>query len=218
VAFGVDGPLVPEPSWKLVAEVYDSARLQASIEKVVARLNDELRKEGEREVRITTTEAGGHTFYALGLPDGKHSASWVYNDGYVVAAPSRALLERALRQSESGVSLASTPKFRDLLGSDGQVNVSAFYYQNLAELAKSAGKLIPEGAMKGGPGTLANFFIGNGPSLIYAYAEPERVLFASTGKSTMGLNLQTLAGFGSVLGAMDHAHEQAEAASEEEAR
>lgn len=220
IVFGVDGPLVPEPSWKVVAEVYDSARLQSTIEKVVDRINDELRKEGHPPLQITTEQAGGHTFYAVTKNGGQQRAiSWVYDDGYIIAAPSRALLDRALRQSESGVSLAQTPKFRDLLGADGQVNVSAFYYQNLAELAKTASKVIPKGALdQAGPGSMASFLIGDGPSLIYAYAEEDRILFASTNKSPLGLNLQTLSGFGSVLGAMDQAHEHAESAQDEEAR
>jgi len=217
IAFGVDGPLVPEPSWKVAAEVYDSARLQSTIEKVVARVNDELRKEGKPGVEISSQESGGHTFYALRAPQGNHAVSWVYDDGYFLAAPSRALLERAIRQRESGVSLASTAKFRDLLGSDGQVNVSAFYYQNLEDLLKSAGKVIPKGALGGerGPGALSSLLLGHGPSLLYAYAEEDRILFASTNKSPLGLNLETLAGFGGVLGMMGHAHEQAESAQDE---
>jgi ferric-dicitrate binding protein FerR (iron transport regulator) len=217
IAFGVDGPLVPEPSWKVVAEVYDSARLQATIEKVVARMNDELRQEGKPALQIKENEAGGHTFYTLNKSGDQRAMAWVYDNGYIIAAPSRALLERALRQSESGVSLASTPKFRDLLAADGQVNVSAFYYQNLAELAKTAGKVIPKGALDhaAGPGSMASFLIGDGPSLVYAYAEENRILFASTSKSPLGLNLQTLSGFGSALGMMDQAHEHAESAEDE---
>lgn len=220
IVFGVDGPLVPEPSWKVVAEVYDSARLQSTFEKVVARINDELRQEGKPALQITVEESGGHTFYTLSKSDNQRAMAWVYDDGYIIAAPSRALLERALRQGESGVSLASTPKFRDLLGADGQVNVSAFYYQNLAELAKTAGKVIPKGALEhaAGPGSMASFLIGDGPSLIYAYAEEDRILFASTNKSPLGLNLQTLSGFGSVLGIMDRAHEHAQSMQQDEAR
>jgi hypothetical protein len=217
IAFGVDGPLVPEPSWKVVAEVYDSARLQATIEKMVARVNDELRKDGKPSVEIAEQESGGHTFYTLRAPEGNHAVSWVYDDGYFLAAQTRALLERAIRQRESGVSLAGTAKFRDLLGSDGQVNVSAFYYQNLEDLAKTAGKVIPKGALGGerGPGALSSILLGQGPSLVYAYAEADRILFASTNKSPLGLNLQTLAGFGGALGMMDHAHQQAESAQDE---
>lgn len=224
VIFGVDGPLLPEPSWKLVAEVYDPARLQATFGKVLAHINGELRKEGEAELRIVETRAGGRTFYSLQGHGQQKSNTWVYDEGYVIAAPSRALVERSLQQREAGVSLASTPKFRDLLGSDGQVNVSAFYYQNLQPVADAADKVIPKGAFgrgegRPGPGSMASFLIGDGPSLIYAYAEEDRILFASTSKSTLGLNLQTLTGFGSVVGMMDQAHDHAaEAAQEEEAR
>jgi ferric-dicitrate binding protein FerR (iron transport regulator) len=224
VIFGVDGPLLPEPSWKLVAEVYDPARLQATFGKVVAHVNDELRKNGKPAVRIVETQAGGRTFYSLQGMNGQKSNTWVYDAGYVIAAPSRALVERSLQQNESGVSLAGTPKFRDLLGSDGQVNVSAFYYQNLQPIADAADKVIPKGAFgrgegQPGPGSMASFLIGDGPSLIYAYAEEDRILFASTSKSTLGLNLQTLTGFGSVVGMMNQAHgHAAEAAQEEEAR
>ena len=186
---------------------------------MVAHLNDEMRKGGKQILRITSERSGGNTFYSLVSADGKRSLSWVFDDGYVVGAPSRALLERALQQRESGVSLASTPKFRDLLGSDGQVNVSAFYYHNLAPVAEAAGKVIPQGAFGGKdgiPASMASFLIGDGPSLVYAYAEEDRILFASTNKSQMGLNLQTLSGFGGVLGMMEEAHEHA--AAQEEAR
>ena len=47
VALGVDGPLLPEPSWKLVAEVYDTARLETTFERAVQQMNDALRQEGK---------------------------------------------------------------------------------------------------------------------------------------------------------------------------
>src|SRR5205814_296393 len=34
VAVGIDGPVVPQPAWKLVVEVYDPARLQVGIERL----------------------------------------------------------------------------------------------------------------------------------------------------------------------------------------
>ena len=43
------------------------------------------------------------------------------------------------------MTLATAPKFRDLLGSDGQVNVSAFFYQNLAPVLEQAAKVAPRG-------------------------------------------------------------------------
>ena len=66
----------------------------------------------------------------------------------MVAGPSRALLEQAIQLRDSGVTLATTAKFRDLLGPDGQVNVSALVYTNIAPLAKSASTLMPERARR----------------------------------------------------------------------
>ena len=34
--FALDGPMLPKPAWKLVVEVYDPARLQATLERLVA--------------------------------------------------------------------------------------------------------------------------------------------------------------------------------------
>lgn len=222
VAMAVDGPVLPEPSWKLVAEVYDPARLQQTFEKVVAHINDELRKNGKgQQVQLVEEESGGRTYYAIRSTAPKFEFHWVYEDGYMVTGPSRALLERSIQGRESGVTIASTAKFRDLLGPDGQVNVSALVYQNLAPLAESASKFIPSGAAGKGQGrqgaeALKSFLIGQGPTLYYAYAETDRIVFAGSNQNPLGLNLSTLAGFGGLVGAMGEGH--AEAYEELEAR
>jgi hypothetical protein len=206
VALGVDGPLLPTPSWKLVAEVYDAARLQNTLEHAVQQINDALRQEGKPGLEIQKDTSGSRTFYSVVSQQPKMSFSYVYEDGYLVAAASRALLEQALQLRSSGVTLATAPKFRNLLGSDGQVNVSAFFYQNLAPVLAGAAKMAPKGTFDSngpGAGRMASLLIGQGPTLVYAYAEQDRILFASTSDSPLGLNLQTLAGFGGVLGLMD---------------
>lgn len=213
VAMAVDGPLLPTPSWKLIAEVYDPARLQRTFEEAVQRINTEVAKEGKGKLTLTQEQSGGRTFYTLsghvtGEEQAKVSAHYTFEEGYFVAAPSRALLERSLQQRESGVNLASNPKFRDLLGQDGQVNVSGFFYQNLAPVLDSASGLIPEGGPKDNA-MFRNLILGQGPTLVYAYAEEDRILFASSSTSPLGLNLQTLAGFGGILGVMDEAHSEA---------
>lgn len=209
-AFAVDGPLLPTPSWKLVAEVYDPARLQQTLEKMVEHVNAELREEGEAgQMTMRQEEVGDRTFYTIQCQKPKVGFDYTFEDGYLVAAPTRALLERALQQRDSGVNLASHPKFRDLLGQDGQVNVSAFFYQNLESVLESAGKLVPE-EMKQNQSQIQSLILGQGPTLIYAYAEEDRILFASSSTSPLGLNLQTLAGMGGILGMMDEAHGEAE--------
>lgn len=222
VAMAVDGPLLPTPSWKLVAEVYDPARLQQTLEKMVQHVNDQIRKEGRGgRMEIREQAAGDRTFYTIAaVGEAKFEIHYTFDDGYIVVTPTRALLDRALQQKESGVTLATHPKFRDLLGSDGQVNVSAFFYQNLESVMDAASKVVPgnKNGQKEGANVLQNLFLGQGPTLIYAYAEEDRILFASTNQSPLGLNLQTLAGFGGILGHMDHAHEAAERHEMEEAR
>ncbi len=216
IALAVDGPLLPTPSWKLIAEVYDPARMQQTLAKMVRHLDSELRGNGKPGVVLRETESGGRTFYAIESTELKMSVHYLFEDGYFVAAASRALLDRALQNRESGVTLATHPKFRDLLGQDGQVSVSAFYYQNVEELAKSAAGFVPESAQgRKEAAALKNLLIGQGPLLAYAYAEEDRILFASSNQSPLGLNLQTLAGFGGILGMMDHAHDAQERAQEE---
>jgi hypothetical protein len=211
---GVDGPLLPTPSWKLVAEVYDAARLQQTFQKAVAQINSELRANGKPGLQITSETAGGRTYYSL-VAEGKALSSYVFEDGYMIAGPSRALLEQAIQLRGSGVTLATTAKFRDLLGPDGQVNVSALVYQNLAPLAEAAGKVLPDAAKRpqGGP-DIARILATQGPTLYYAYAEPDRIVFAGTNQNPLGLNLGTLAGFGGMVGAMNQAHDEAYAQQE----
>ncbi len=226
VAIALDGPVLPSPSWKMVAEVYDPARLQQTLEKAVAHVNAEIRKQGKAGAGVTLTseQAGGRTFYAIEGTDPKVGLHYVFEDGYMVAGPSRALLERAIQLRDSGVTLATTAKFRDLLGPDGQVNVSALVYQNLAPLAKSASKLIPEGGAKGdskgrgpqgAPAKLTAWLAAQGPTLYYAYAEPDRIVFAGSNQNPLGLNLGTLAGMGGLAGLMDQAHDAAAAAEQQ---
>jgi hypothetical protein len=114
------------------------------------------------------------------------------------------------------VTLATTPKFRDLLGPDGQVNVSALVYQNLGPLAQAASKVIPTGDGGGngrnapnGPAKLGKLLAAQGPTLYYAYAEPDRIVFAGSNQNPLGLNLGTLAGMGGIVGMMNQAHDQA---------
>lgn len=216
VALGIDGPVLPEPSWKLAAEVYDTARLQQTFERAVAHINDEVKKNGKEAVSLTSEEAGGRTYYSIRSSQGdKIGFTWVYEEGYLLAGPSRALLERAIQQRDSGVNLASTAKFRDLLGPDGQVNVSALVYQNLAPLAESVSKAVPDSVEKKGgrgPEALRNFLIGQGPTLYYAYAETDRIVMAGSNQNPLGLNLSTLAGLGSIIGGIGEGHGETEEA------
>ena len=64
-AFAIDGPILPTPSWKMVFEVYDQARLQQTFERVVEQLNQWAAREGKAGLQWERTDVGGRTFYTL---------------------------------------------------------------------------------------------------------------------------------------------------------
>jgi len=102
VAFAVDGPMLPTPSWKLIVEVYDASRLQTAIEHLLERANAEAVKNGKSEGTLVAEDSGGRPGWALTLPATGLTVHYVYTDGYLVAAPSRALVDRALQNRASG--------------------------------------------------------------------------------------------------------------------
>jgi FecR protein/Putative zinc-finger len=222
VALGLDGPVLPSPSWRLVAEVYDPVRLQQTIARAVTQADAKLAAEGRPGVKLEQEQAAGHTYYAILGAQPAFELHYLFADGYLVAAPTRAQLDRALAQRAAGTTLAASPRLRGLLGRDGQVNVSALFYQNMAPVLALIGDAAGRAPVADGVGVgvgdsvpgwhhggLGSFLFGggHGPSMLYAYAEPDRIVFAGRNEAgPMGLNLETLAGFGGILGGIERAH------------
>ena len=218
VAFAVDGPLLPKPSWKLIVEVYDPARLQATLKRFAAEV---AQRDGQPGMTLTEDEAGGRTWYTLRCTEQQGSpfeVHYTYLDGYLVAGPSRALVERALLLRDSETTLVTSAAFRELLPADVEVNFSALVFHNLGPALGPVADRLP--AMAGGagkgPAAVAGFIGSLRPTLAYAYGEEDRILFASSSRpSPLGLNLNALAGFGGLFGMMNGAAGQAEAAEAE---
>jgi hypothetical protein len=227
IALAVDGPLLPEPSWKLIAEVYDPAALEGAMEQLSARLDQSLRAQGKPGLALTQETAGGRTFHTLRAPGtaAGREVDYTFADGYLVAAPSRALLERAIATRASGSTLATSARLQTLLPHDGQVNVSAFLYQNLGPaldpLSGTLGAAASAANAAAGPGrapAFARLLAVHGPSLTYAYAEDDRILFAAASDpGPLGQNLGLLARLGSLMGAMGHPGAQPGAAAQRRA-
>jgi ferric-dicitrate binding protein FerR (iron transport regulator) len=184
----LDGPTFPVPSWKLVAEVYDPDRFEATVQKVVEAYNREADKSGSKPLRTSQETADGHTWYmiAAAVPNPLTEVHYTFADGYLIAGPTRALVARALQVKAAGTSIARSAKFLSMEPRDGHVNFSAVVYQNLGTtLAPLAGLLsafggagVPSGP--GGRNPLQD--LGNlKPSLIAAYGEPDRITVASNG-------------------------------------
>ncbi len=181
-AFALDGAAFPVPSWKLVAEVYDPVRFQTGIDRFVTEANRQISEKGGKPLRTARETADGRTDYliAAGEPNPLTQAYYTFSRGYLIAAPTRALLTRALQTQASGITIARSPHFTALLPHDSYPNFSGVFYQNLGTtLAPLAGLLAPKGG--------AN--LGNlKPFLIAAYGEPDRVSVASTG-DLLGMSL-----------------------------
>ncbi|MGO8734967.1 MAG: FecR family protein [Terriglobia bacterium] len=200
--FALDGPVLPTPSWKLALEVNDSARLEDTIEKLVAGIGEQAGKKAA-QFNLTKEDTGGRTYYALHrtLPSSQPSAlseiDYVFVDGYLVAAPSRSLLVSSLQNHEIGYSLARSTDFMSRLPRDGNTNYSAVVYQNLgamlgpvADLLKSTTVLTP--AERQSVDALSQNSV---PSLICAYGEPQQIVVAGTG-SFFGLIFDSLLSIG----------------------
>jgi hypothetical protein len=194
IAFAMDGPALPVPSWKLVVEVYDPVRLQSAIEKLIQAYS----REAEREVTLERETAGGQTFYIVRVTDGGPllEAQYVFTNGYLIAAPNRALLTKATEYRASGYTLARSAQFQSLLPRDRHNNCSAVVYHNLggvlgtiAGLAPSVGLITPQQQQ-----SLEQLSKDSKPSLVCAYGEKDKILVASNANFFLGAGLSNMLG------------------------
>lgn len=225
MAVALDGPALPKPAWKVVAEVYDPNAFVAAVEWGVdkaGRMADE--KGADVHLSLTESQSGGRTFYRLGGEGDLFEIYFTFDGGYLVAAPTQALVEKALTVKASGYGLTDSDTFTNLLPQDGYVNFSALVYSNLGSLGRSllsaaegSGALTEEQR-----DAIRELDLGS-PSLTCAYGEEDRIRIVSNGQGgllgsrlggLLGLGILTghpgaegpggLPGFGVDLGEMEH--------------
>ena len=197
-AFAIDGPLLPTPSWKVVLEVYDQAKLQGAFERAVEKLNQFSMLHGKGKLILESATSGDRTFYSIKSAQTGIEVHYTYANGYLVAAPSRALLEQSIANRDAGQTLVRSSRFMSALPQDGNTNFSAIFYHDLAPLMgplaekmKSAGgELTEEQRQK-----FASIDANAPPTLVYAYAEGDRItLAANTEGGAFGLSPASLIG------------------------
>jgi hypothetical protein len=181
-AFAVDGPLLPTPSWKLVIEVYDPDSLQHTIETAVGQVNQVLASSGKPGLVLEETQEGGHTYLSLSHPKAPVQFHYVMVEGYLVAAPSRALLQAALQYRASGASLVNSAELRSLLPDNGYTDCSALVYRDFSGLAN-----MLEGVNIPGidPEAMPDLSAAGAPSLLCVYGEEERIVISGSGGSLL---------------------------------
>jgi ferric-dicitrate binding protein FerR (iron transport regulator) len=181
-ALALDGPLLPTPAWKVVVEVADPARLQSSLEVLVRRANEEAARDGRPPLALESEEVGGQTYHVIRgarLPVEVHYA---FAEGYAVAAPSRALVMRALQARASGDTLARSASFRALFPPDRDVNVSGLVYQNLGPIVRALLDAPGLGALTADQRRQVDALSRDArPTILCAYGEPSALRVAGLG-------------------------------------
>ncbi|HEV8629844.1 MAG TPA: hypothetical protein VGV61_05960, partial [Thermoanaerobaculia bacterium] len=197
VAMGIDGPVVPQPAWKVVVEVYAPDRLQSGIERLVADADTQLRQHHEGTLTLAA-EGDGWVIQRTRENGTQTPVHYRYQDGYLVASATAGLVDNALRYRAAGQGLLQSPRLRALLPPDRELNLSALWYQDLS------GVLGPiAGVMKGLQGQaegaqqqampaplrdLAKQLGEAGPTAVFAYGEEDKIrLSSSSPRNPLGL-------------------------------
>ncbi|MCH7780589.1 MAG: hypothetical protein IH848_07060, partial [Acidobacteria bacterium] len=195
-AIAFDGPIVPIPSWKLIFEVYDSARLQATLGQMVDLINDHASEAGIKGLEMREHEGGRTTFYEIASLDVGLSVHYTFVDGYMVAGSSRGLINRALSNRRAGMTLVNSGRFQAALPADAEVHFSAVVYQDLGSvlgpLARTLGAMT-QNFSQDQQSVLSQFAVDVEPSVTLAYGELDRIVFVNTQQG--GLLSSTLGSF-----------------------
>jgi len=180
LTLALDGPVLPTPSWKAIVEVNDPGALQVAIDKLLQAGKREAQKSNQPGVTLNQTQVGGRTFYTIQSQSAGLSTEYNYTfaDGYMILAPSRALLLAALQTHANGTSLARSASFHALLPSDNQANFSAMIYQNLSPILKPLASQLTSQQLA----FLQQMAADSKPSVFCAYGESDRIEVASSGK------------------------------------
>jgi hypothetical protein len=212
-AIALDGPVLPVPSWKAVFQVDDQGRLQQTLELIVGKINAQLTEHGKKGFAWDQTESGGRVFYTLKSLDYSLEVNYAYAYGYFIAAPSRALVENAIKYKESGHTLLSSPKFKASLPEDKQVSFSAMVYQNAGSILapmKGIGSAVSSGAPKDVRNSVHRL-LGGKAGLAYVYALNDRMIMSVNSEDgPVGLSPSDLlglpgaSGLGHIVGGMTH--------------
>src|SRR5262252_417983 len=213
-AFALDGPVLPTPSWQAVFQVDDQQHLQQTLELIVGKINAEMAEHGKKGLAWAQAESGGRVFYTLRSLEYGLEVNYTYAYGYFIAAPSRALVENAIKYRESGHTLLGSPKFKAALPADKQVNFSAMVYQNAGSIIAPVAKIVGGMADANAPKSVLNKvkqLSGGKAGLAYVYALNDRmVMSVNSEDGPIGLSPSDLLGLpgtpglGHIIGGIAH--------------
>jgi hypothetical protein len=188
VTIALDGPLLPVPALKFVAEVYDPGRIQTAFSKLVTDFNT---SHGDHQrtgnLSITESAADSQTYYTLKFDKLPWEADWTFVDGYWVAATSHELVARAIQNRQTGYTLPKSAAFQQRLLHDGSTNFSAVVYHNMGQTLTPLLGLLDGLNMKT-PDALKQADTGG---LVAFWAGPDRIDMAMKG-TLFGMDVPAL--------------------------
>jgi len=168
VTVALDGPLLPVPALKFVAEVYDPGRIQSAFQKLMTDFNtSEFDRSRTGNLTLAESVADGQPYYTLKFDKLPWEADWAFVDGYWVAATSHELVARAIQNRETGYTLPRAAAFQQRLLHDGSTNFSALVYHNMGQtltpllgLLDGLNMKTPDALKQADPGGLVAFWAG----------------------------------------------------------
>jgi FecR protein len=188
VTFALDGPLLPVPSLKFVAEVYDPGRIQSAFSKLTTEFNaSTIDHSRTGNLALTESVADGQTYYALKFDKLPWEADWTFVDGYWVAASSHELVARSIQNHQTGYTLPKSAAFQQRLLHDGSTNFSALVYHNMGQTLTPLVGLLNGLNVK----TPAALKQGDTGGLIAFWASPDRIDMAAKG-ALFGMDVPAL--------------------------
>jgi hypothetical protein len=197
----LDGPVLPVPSWKVILEVYDPARFQRTLEWLVEALARETN--GRVRLGLTREMSGDRESFRLEGPGGTFAMHYLFDGGYLIAGPSRALLDRAVQNRVAGIRLSDSRAFVDLLPSDAEVDFSGLVYQNMSPILDPlSGTLETVGGLPDAQQQFIRALAAEAhPSLALLYGRPDRIVLTSAAEGGLFSSLfSQLSGASSLLG------------------
>jgi hypothetical protein len=192
-AFALDGPLLPKPSWKLVLEVVEPSRLDYVLGRAVEAANREAEAHGRPGLRLVREEVDGRRYLRFATDSGVDLAVASFVDGYLVAAPSRALILDAIALRAAGTHLVASRAFLEKLPSDADPSFSALVWQSFGGVGGALGELLAGALPAEGRAEIEALARETGPTLVLAYGEPDRLrLVTRGGAGPLGLSFEKL--------------------------
>jgi hypothetical protein len=130
-AFALEGFSTTGPLWVLAVLVNNPSTVDSSIQRLVDAFNAELAPEDQaKRVSLTQETSNGRVWMTLKSGQFPLSATWTYDEGYLVAASDQGAALRAIANRNGGSSLVRSSEFRQQLPSSAGLHPSGFVWLN----------------------------------------------------------------------------------------